>query len=184
MIAPEHGHLDLRIVLVVAVSRNGVIGAGGGLPWRLPSDLRRFKEITLGHPCIMGRKTWQSLKGPLPGRDNIVVTRGGLPLPDGVHRSASLAEAFRLAGELAQGRGVGDIMVIGGGQIYREALPFARRIVLTRVDLDVAGDTTFPELAPGDWQESAREPHAPGPRDSAPFTILTLDRIGPPAPLP
>lgn len=172
----QSGRGRIRLSLVVAVSLNGVIGAGGTLPWRLPSDLKRFKEITLGHPCIMGRKTWQSLKGPLPGRDNIVVTRSGLELPDGVHRVASLAEAVALASRLASERGVGEIMVIGGGEIYREALPLADRVYLTRVALSVAGDTTFPDLDPGEWAETAREPHEPGPRDSAAFTIQTFDR--------
>lgn len=167
----------IRIALVVAVSRNGVIGVAGGLPWRLPSDLKRFKEITLGHPCIMGRKTWQTLRGPLPGRDNIVVTRSGLALPEGVHRARSLAGALALACKLAQARNVQEIMVIGGGEIYREALPGAHRVYLSRVDVEVVGDTLFPDLDLLEWRETAREPHQRGPKDSAAFTLVTLDRI-------
>lgn len=166
------------IALVVAAARNGVIGEHNSLPWKLPSELRRFREITLGHPCLMGRKTWEGLKGPLKGRDNLVLTRGGAIAREGVLTVRSLAEGLALGRDLASARGAGWVMVIGGGEVYAQALPLADRLYLTRVDMDVAGDTSFPALDPAAWREVAREPHAPGPGDSCGYTILTLDRAG------
>ena len=161
-----------RIALVVAVSRNGVIGRDGKLPWHIPGDLKLFKQTTMGKPVVMGRKTWEGLpKRPLPGRQNIVVTRqrdyqaeGGLVVTD-------IAAALAAAGQ------VEEVAVIGGGEIFREVFPLAQRIYLTEVDLDVEGDTRFPKLAPGEWREVAREVHPAGPNDSAGFVLRTLDRI-------
>lgn len=171
-----------RITLVVAVARNGVIGEHNGLPWRLPSELKRFKQITMGHPCIMGRRTWDgvlaSLGKPLPGRDSIVLTRGAPIAVDGVHTARTLNEALEAGRKLAQARGVADVMVIGGGEVYRQALPVADRIWYTRVEVDATGDTHFPALDPGQWRETAREPHDAGTGDTADYTILTLDRVG------
>lgn len=164
------------IALVVAVARNGMIGEHNALPWKLPSELRRFREITLGHPCVMGRKTWEGLKGPLKGRDNIVLTRGAKIANEGVVTVFSLDEALRLAGEYAGIRNVPWIMVIGGGDLYRQTLPLASRLYLTEVDMDASGDTQFPPVILADWIETAREPHTPGPGDSCGYTILTLDR--------
>ncbi len=169
----------LRITFVVAVARNGVIGAAGGLPWRLPSDLKRFKALTLGHPVIMGRKTFQSIGRPLPGRDNIVVTRRGDLGIAGIECVPTVEAALSLAASRAQARRVADIMVIGGGEIYAGLLARADRIHLTRVDLDAAGDTRFPALDAAEWHEVAREVVAPGPGDSAAFTVLVLDRSRP-----
>jgi dihydrofolate reductase len=161
-----------RIALVVAVSRNGIIGRNGKLPWHISADLKRFKQITMGKPVVMGRKTWEGLpKRPLPGRQNIVVTRqrgyqaeGGLVVTD-------VAAALAAAGQ------VEEVAVIGGGEIFREVFPLAQRIYLTEVDLEVDGDTHFPRLAPGEWREVAREVHSAGPNDSAGFVLRTLDRI-------
>ena len=167
---------DIKIALVVAVARNGVIGEHNGLPWKLPSELRRFREITLGHPCLMGRKTWEGLKGPLKNRDNIVLTRGPGINREGVLTVHSLEAGLAAGRRLAAGRGVPWIMVIGGGELYRQALPLADRLYLTEVDMDAAGDTSFPALEPGKWRESARVQHQAGPGDSCGYVMLTLDR--------
>lgn len=162
-----------RIAIVVAVSRNGVIGRDGGLPWHISSDLQRFKAITMGKPIIMGRKTWESLpRKPLPGRQNIVITRQKNFVADGAWVAADLHAAIALAG------GADEICIIGGGDIYRQALPLTERLYLTEVDMDVEGDTHFPDLDPNEWREVALERHPKGPRDSAEFSLRTLDRQG------
>lgn len=161
-----------RIAFVVAVSRNGVIGRAGGLPWHISSDLKRFKAITMGKPVIMGRKTWESLpKRPLPGRANIVITRQDNYRAEGATVVADVAAAIAAAGNVA------EIAVIGGGEIFRLMFPMVSRIYLTEVDLEVDGDTYFPKLAPDRWQEIARERHEAGPGDVAGFTLYTLDRL-------
>ncbi|MDH5350307.1 MAG: dihydrofolate reductase [Betaproteobacteria bacterium] len=142
-----------RVYLVAAVAANRVIGAGGKLPWRLPEDLRHFKALTLGHPVIMGRKTWDSLAlRPLPGRENIVVTRSpGYDAP-GAHVAASLEAALALcAGEAVA-------FVIGGGELYEAALPLADGLVLTEIGRDYAGDALFPQFDRTEWRETQRQP--------------------------
>jgi dihydrofolate reductase len=142
-----------RIALILAMADNGVIGNGGGIPWRLPDDMRRFKALTLGKPNIMGRKTWESLpKKPLPGRTNIVVTRDGNYRADGATVVATLDEALGRA----KAENPTEIMVIGGAEIYRAALPFATRIELTEIHARIEGDTTFAFDRAG-WNEVARE---------------------------
>jgi dihydrofolate reductase len=159
------------ISFVVAVSRNGVIGDGGGLPWHISTDLKRFKEITMGKPVVMGRKTWDSLpKRPLPGRRNIVITRQQGYQAPGAEVVRSAEEAVALCAAEA------EIAVIGGGEIYRLFWPLVDRLYLTEVDLDVAGDTHFPEVRPEEWQEISREIHPRGPKDSASFVLRVLDR--------
>ena len=160
-----------RIAFVVAVSRNGVIGRAGGLPWHISSDLKRFKAITMGKPLIMGRKTWESLpKKPLPGRQNIVITRQKNYQAEGAVVVGDAASALAVAGE------VEEICVIGGGEIFANFLAKADRIYLTEVDLEVEGDTRFPPIAPNQWLETAREIHTQGPKDSASFVLRVLDR--------
>jgi dihydrofolate reductase len=161
-----------RIALVVAVSRNGVIGRDGGLPWNISSDLKRFKAITMGKPVIMGRKTWESLpKRPLAGRQNFVVTRQKDYRAEGATVVADIHAALAAAGN------VEEIAVIGGGEIYFSMFPKADRIYLTEVDLEVDGDTYFPKLMPSEWREVAHETHPAGPNDSAGFILRTLDRV-------
>ncbi len=167
---------DIRISLVVAAARNGVIGMQNALPWKLPSDLKRFKEITTGHPIVMGRKTYEAIGQPLMDRDNIVVTRGEIIEDPTVHTVNSIEEAIALAKRFAINRGVDEIMVVGGGQIYEQTLPMAHRIYFTRVDMDVEGDTVFPKLNAERWKETAREDMKAGPKDNADFSFLTLDR--------
>ncbi|MDO5531739.1 dihydrofolate reductase [Sutterella sp.] len=131
------------IELIAAAARNGVIGAGNRLLWRIPEDFAHFKRTTMGAPVVMGRKTWESIGRPLPGRRNIVISRRGIAVPPKVTVVKSLAEAIALL------EGAPRIMVIGGGEIYRQALPLAGRIWLTRIDADYEGDTWFPTIPRG-----------------------------------
>jgi dihydrofolate reductase len=161
-----------EIVLIAAVGENDVIGSDGDMPWKLSTDLKRFKRLTLGHPVVMGRKTFESIGRPLPGRRNIVVTRDAGWAHEGVARAGSLDEAFALAGETA-----GDaVMVIGGGTIYAAALPMADRLEITRVHAAPAGDTLFPKIDPQLWQQVARETPPRGEKDTADVTFLTFRR--------
>ena len=157
-----------RVTLVAAVAANGVIGAGGKLPWRLPEDLKRFRALTLGHPVIMGRRTWESLGKPLPGRENIVVTRSrGYDAP-GAHVAASLEAA------LAFCAGEPTAFVIGGGELYAAALPLARVLVLTEIHRDYAGDAWFPEFDHTVWRETQRKPHTDA--DGLRFDFVLYER--------
>lgn len=166
----------LEIVMIAAVAENGVIGAGPDLPWRLPTDMKRFKAMTLGKPVIMGRRTFDTLGKPLPGRDTIVVSRSAGPLGPGVILAPSLAGALDAARECAAARGVREIVIAGGGELYREALPLADRLEITRVHAAPPGDVTFPEIDPDEWTVVASEEGAQTMRDSAPFTYLTYCR--------
>ena len=162
----------MRISLIVAVSANGIIGAGGELPWRLPDDLRRFKRITMGKPIVMGRLTWDSIGRPLPGRQNIVVSRNSELVAPGCDIAASPLDAIDLAGDAP------ELMIIGGGQIYRDFLPRASRIYLTQVAAHVDGDASFPILADGEWRETTRESHVADEQHNYAFDFIQLDRIG------
>lgn len=137
----------MLLSLIVAVSENGVIGREGGLPWRLSADLRRFKQLTMGHPIIMGRRTWESIGRPLPGRRTIVVSRRPDYQPDA---DVSVASSLDAAIEAAKASGDEEAFIIGGGELYREAIARGDRLYLTRVAASVEGDTLFPEV---DWQE-------------------------------
>jgi len=157
-----------EVFLVAAVAANGVIGAQGAMPWHLPADLRRFKTLTMGLPMIMGRKTFDSLPGLLPGRRHIVITRDGAWEGEGAEVAHGIEEAIALAN-------APHIAVIGGAQIYALALPFARRIELTEVSADFSGDTVMPQLGPG-WRETEREPHeAEHGRPAFAFVTLVRD---------
>jgi len=171
------GAAPLAVVFVVAAAENGVIGRAGALPWRLKSDLARFKALTLDRPVIMGRKTWATLPKPLVRRTNIVVTRDRNFSAAGAVVTASIEAAFEVARGDALRRGVNEIAVIGGAQIYEQTLAHATRIELTRVHEATAGDTVFPTPDPAQWRELAREYHAKGPGDDAAYTYLTYGRI-------
>lgn len=164
------------VSLVVAVADNGVIGRAGGLPWRLADDLRTFRRITMGKPLIMGRRTFQSLRAPLDGRDNIVVSREG----DFAHEGAILARDFpaalACAERCAARRGVEEIMVIGGTEVFRAALPLARRIYKTEVHGCPEGDAVFPPIDWSEWAELAREPLRRGPQEAFGSTFVLLER--------
>jgi len=140
----------MRISLIAAVAANRVIGKDGGLPWRLPADLRFFRRMTLGKPLLMGRTTFLSLGKPLPGRTNIVISRGENTLPDGVCGADSIPRALEIAQAVAGE--AGEVMVIGGGQIYAQTLALAQTLYLTEIAAAAAGDTLFPEFALEDWR--------------------------------
>ncbi|NUB25455.1 dihydrofolate reductase [Azospirillum brasilense] len=143
----------MRISLVVAAARNGVIGRDGTLPWSLPGDLKRFRELTMGKPVLMGRRTWESLpRKPLPGRDNLVVSRS---VPPGEQDGARWFAGLDAALDWCRGRGVPEVAVIGGAELFRETLPLADIVHLTRIEQDVEGDTVMPPLGP-EW--AAMEP--------------------------
>lgn len=147
-----------EIVLVAAVSDNGVIGRDGEMPWRLSSDLKRFKADTMGRPVVMGRKTWQAVGRPLPGRLNIVITRDPAFQAEGARVVSSLDEALALAGAECDSTGAREICVIGGGEIYAQAMPRADQLKITRVLAAIEGDTVFPAIDEAVWmRESARD---------------------------
>jgi dihydrofolate reductase len=162
----------MKVALVAAVDEDGIIGRAGELPWHLPADLARFRRLTTGHHLIVGRRTWESIGRPLPGRRMIVVSRGKPSLPEGVARATSLAAAL----DLARGAGETEVMVAGGGEIYRAALPLADRLYLTRVHARVGGDTRFPALDPGEWRELSREDVAADDRNAHATTFVVLER--------
>ena len=140
----------MTVILIAAVGRNGVIGRDNDLPWRIREDLQHFKQLTLGHTLVMGRKTYDSIGRPLPGRRTVVVTRQPDWSADGVEVVHTLEEGLKHEG---------DLYVAGGGEIYRLALPYADRLELTEVDQSPTGDATFPDLDPADWTEISRDPH-------------------------
>jgi len=144
------------IALVVAVADNGVIGRGGDLPWRLPEDLKYFRAVTMGKPIVMGRRTYESIGRPLPGRPNIVITRNPDFHVDGVDVAATLDDALEIAARRAEEAGVSETMIIGGAEIYRAALPRADRLYLTEVHEAVGGDTLFPDYDRNEWSETWR----------------------------
>lgn len=168
----------MQISLIVAMTEGRVIGRDGGMPWHISSDLKRFKSLTMGKPMIMGGKTHRSIGSVLAGRDNIVITRD----PGSLAKDATPARDFDSAIELAKisaaRDGVTEIMVVGGGEIYRQALETADRIYLTLVHQEVAGDTYFPVLNTAVWREVAREDHLAGPNDSSDFSFILLERTG------
>ena len=163
--------MKLPLTLVVAVAENGVIGNKGALPWRIPEDLKRFKALTMGKPCIMGRKTWDSLpKKPLPGRTNIVVTRDSGFRPDGAEVAHSFEDALGIA---ARGN-PDEIMIIGGAAIFAAALPLAQRIELTEIMAAPEGDAFMPPFDRAHWQETKREgQHEAG---ALRYAFVTLER--------
>jgi dihydrofolate reductase len=167
----------MGLVLVAAVAENGVIGRDGGLPWRLPSDLRRFRALTLGHPVVMGRKTYAAIGKPLPGRTNIVMTRDTAFAARGVVSAQSLEAALMVARGDALRRGVRHIMIIGGGELYGETIGRACRLEITRVHARPTGDSIFPPVDPAQWRETGRCEYPAGPDDDAPFTTLAYERI-------
>lgn len=162
--------------IVVAASKNNVIGRDNDMPWKLSTDLKRFKAITLGKPVIMGRKTWESIGRPLPGRPNLIVTRDAAFKADGATIVSSLDEAIELGRKLAAELGVDEVCIIGGGKIYAQVLPFADRVHLTRVLATIDGDTFFPEIDSEIWKEVSSEEVPAGEKDSHPTRYIRYDR--------
>lgn len=169
-------HKPPTIALVVAMGANGAIGRGGDLPWRLGSDLRYFRKVTMGKPVIMGRLTYMSLPRVLDGRLNIVLTRNAAFAAKGAVMAYDLEEALDVARREAQRTGVDEIMVIGGADVFRAVLPHAHRIYLTEVKASPEADTWFPELDRRAWREVSREDHEPGPKDDHAFSFVVLER--------
>lgn len=179
------------LIIVAAVARNGVIGAGNALPWRLGSDLARFRALTMGRPLIMGRKTFESLpparaggKGRLPGRSLVVLTRSGFAAsPDDgeVLQAKDLSGAIGLADELARRDGAGEIVIAGGDDVFSQALPLVSGLHLTLVDASPDGDAFFPAIDNSVFHEVSREAHQPGPRDDHAFVFVDYERRQPAA---
>jgi dihydrofolate reductase len=169
--------MTVKLSLIVAVAENGVIGKDNGLPWKISSDMKYFKETTMGKPIIMGRKTFQSIGKPLSGRVNIVITRDTSFAPEGVIVALSLEMALEVGMSMALVKGVDEVMVIGGAEIYKLCLPGADRLYLTRVHGDVSGDTTFPALNSDDWLEASRQRYNAGEKDSHDYSLIVLDRV-------
>ena len=157
------------ITLVAAMGRNRAIGLGGALPWHLPRELRHFKETTMGKPIVMGRRTWQSIGRALPGRQNLVVTRDPSLRAEGCEITHSLGEA------VARSEGA-EVMIIGGGQLYREALPHADRMILTLVDHEAVADTWFPEWDPGEWSEVTLRTERADEKNPYDYRVIELTR--------
>lgn len=158
------------------MSRNRVIGLGNGLPWRLPKDMQFFMTSTMGHPVIMGRKTFESMKAPLPGRTNIVVTRNADYAREGIRVATDLAAALTIAREQCRVDGVDEVFIAGGAEIYRAALDLATRLYVTEVDARVEGDTFFPELDWGTWRRVSHERFPVDASHSYAFTISVFER--------
>lgn len=171
-----HGRRRVPLVLVAAVAGNGVIGRAGALPWRLRTDLRRFRRLTSGHPVVMGRRTYLSIGRPLPDRTTIVVSRDPRFAASGVVVAASLEAGLSAAEGDALRREADAIMVGGGADVYAQTIGLAARLEITRVRASMEGDTLFPFIDPAQWRETARDDHPAGPGDEAPFTTLSFER--------
>ncbi len=161
----------MKVSIIAALADNGVIGRDGSLPWHLPDDLRRFKALTMGRPILMGRRTFESIGRALPGRRNLVLTRGARRFPDGIEPVDSLAAA------LVRCAGAAEICVIGGAEVYAQALPLATHLELTRVHMDASGDVRFPAYDAAQWRELACVEHPADERHEWPLTFITLERV-------
>ena len=168
--------MTVPVALIAAVAGNGVIGAGNSIPWRLPSDFAFFKRMTVGKPLIMGRKTFESIGRPLPDRVNIVVSRQQGYQPDGVLVISSLEAALQHAQAIAAEDGAGEVMVAGGEEIYRAAMPLADRLYISHVAIEPEGDAFFPEVDPAAWKVVDEPEVMPSARDSAPFRVKVYER--------
>lgn len=169
--------MSMRLALIWAMSRNRVIGRNNALPWYLPEDLKYFKRVTMGKPIIMGRKTWESIGRPLPGRSNIIVSRNTNFEAEGAKVVHSLDEAIKMAENIALINGGEEAVVMGGAEIYRQALPRADRLYLTQVHAEVEGDAFFPEFDIERWHELGREDFSasgPNPYD---YSFVVLERF-------
>jgi len=168
--------MTVAVAIIAAVAANGVIGNGNAIPWRLPSDFAHFKRMTVGKPLIMGRKTFESIGRPLPGRTNIVVSRQSDYQPPGVIVIPSLEEALARAQEIAKADRANEVMIGGGAEIYAQALPLADRLYITHVGANPEGDAHFPPVDLQQWRESATIEVPPNPNDSAAFRIKVYRR--------
>ena len=161
----------MRIAFVVAYARGRIIGRDNALPWKMPADMRRVRELTMGKPLIMGRRTYESIGRPLEGRTSIVLTRDPAFRAEGVLVARSEDEALALAG------GAPEVIVFGGSEVFARFLPRADRLYITEIDADIAGDRTFPDIDRREWRETERVEHAADERNAHPYRFLTLDRM-------
>ena len=168
--------MSVRLSLIAAVAENQVVGRNNALPWYLPEDLKYFKRTTLGKPVVMGRRTWESIGRPLPGRLNIVVTRQANYSAEGARVVADLDAALELAQAQATIDGQDEVMVIGGAEIYALALPAADRLYLTEVHAEVAGDAHFPHWERSEWREISRERHAASGNNPHDYSFTVYER--------
>ena len=168
--------MSVTIAMIAGVARNGVIGANGGIPWRIPSDMAFFKRTTMGKPIIMGRKQYESVGRPLPGRTNLVVSRQPGYQPDGVIVINDLAAAIEHGRTIAAADGVDEAVVIGGGEIYAAAMPFAGRLYISHIDLAPIGDVVFPTIDPVEWKVVSEPVVDPSPKDEAGFRVRIYER--------
>jgi dihydrofolate reductase len=176
MTAIRSGGPHIPLVLVAAVAENGVIGRAGGMPWRLRTDLARFRDLTTGHPVVMGRRTYLSFGKPLKGRTTIVISRNPDFAAAGIVVAPSLDRALEVAEGDALRRGAAAIVVAGGPGIYSATIDVAARLEITRVHARPEGDAVFPQIDAAQWREIARRDYPAGPDDDAPFTTLTFER--------
>lgn len=167
---------DLSVAIIVAMAQNNVIGKDNQLPWRIPADLKYFKSMTMGKPMIMGRKTFESIGKPLPGRTTIVVTKNKQFSFPGVLVAYSVDEALRQACEVATDSGVGEVMVVGGAQLYAECLPLADRLYITEIKAVVDGDAYFPSLTPDVWYQEERDDFPKDERNEHPYSFAVYSR--------
>lgn len=167
----------LCLSVIVAAAQNGVIGRNNALPWHLPKDLAYFKRVTMGKPIVMGRKTFESIGRPLPGRSNIIITRNCDFQADGVKVVTSLEEALQLAADIALIDGVEELVVIGGAQIYQAAIPRANRLYITEVHAEVQGDTYLPAVDWSQWREVARERHMAAGANPYDYSFVVYERV-------
>ena len=163
--------MSSKVSLIVAVAKNGVIGTGGTMPWHITEDFAHFKAVTLGHSVVMGRKTYESIGRPLPRRRNIVITRNAELSIEGCEMATSLEAA------LAMCEGEEEVFVIGGGEIYRQAMPLADKLYITHVGIEVEGDTCFPNIDPTVWREVCREDFERGKDFEHPFSFVDYERL-------
>lgn len=170
--------MSVTLAMIAAVAENGVIGAAGRIPWRLPSDMAFFKRTTMGKPIIMGRKQFETVGRPLPGRTNIVVSRRPGYQPDGVIVINDLAAALDHARTMAAAEGAKEAMVIGGGDVYAQAIASAERLYITHVALRPEGDVVFPAIDPAVWSVAAELPVEPSPNDVAAYVVRVYERQG------
>jgi dihydrofolate reductase len=173
---------NIKISLIVAMADNNCIGRNNQMPWHIPGDLKRFKSLTMGHPVIMGRKTFESILGylnkPLPGRESIIVTRKNHTLypNEPIHQAATIEQAIEMATEMAAKQGLGEIFIIGGAQIFKQSLALAHKIYLTNVHREIGGDTFFPKIDEADWEEIESISHK---ENDPPFSFVDLERRQP-----
>lgn len=165
----------MKISFVVAMGENRAIGKDGAMPWHVPADLRYFKRVTMNKPMIMGRKTFEAIGRPLPGRDNIVITRDENWRAEGVIVANDPATALRIAGEKARERGEGEVMIIGGATIYDLFMKYANRLYITELHSSFPADTYFPSIGFG-WEEVSRETHEADEKNPVPYDFVVLER--------